>query len=140
MRRYCPLAAQNQNMPRMTSEELRAYQLRRSPKTVESASHGVEQERTLHDEIKAECLRRGWYFVHNRMDKPTTFDGPRGTTVLDFVIAAKDGKTLWVEAKTATGKLSEEQAGTMCWLARDGHVTFVVRSFKEFLKMLEGVK
>jgi hypothetical protein len=86
-------------------------------------------ESKLHEQIIAFCKQRGWYYVHSRMDKPTTTQ--KG--VVDFVIAIPGAQTLWVEAKGAKTKITREQAGTLHWLGTLGHRTAVVRSLAEFM-------
>lgn len=90
---------------------------------------GVEREADLHDQIEKECRHRGWPFVHSRMDRRTTV----AVGVVDFVIAADNGRTFWIEAKGAKTKVTREQAATIHWLQNLGHTAAVVRSLAEFL-------
>lgn len=107
---------------------------------VAESGEGCKRESDLHDQIMAECRRRGWLVVHSRMDRPTTC----GVGTPDFVICGEtevDGSdgfpTVWlVECKSANGKLSTAQHAMIAQAARFGHTVHVVRSFDEFLKLL----
>lgn len=90
---------------------------------------GVEDESELHRQIIDYCKQRRWVVVHSRMDMATTV--AVGTT--DFVIAADNGKSFWIEAKAKGKKLTREQAGTLHWLQSLGHCAEAVYSFGQFL-------
>lgn len=97
----------------------------------------MDLEGDLHDDIEKELKRRRWYYVHSRMDKPTTTE----LGVTDFIIAvpAGDGekpRTLWLEAKRHGAKLTKEQNITRHILLSAGHWHEVVYSKKQFLKIL----
>ena len=89
---------------------------------------GVDREADLHEDILEECRKNEWPVVHSRMDRPQT--AAVGTP--DFVIAMPGGETLWVEAKSAKGKLTMEQLAWMAALRKVGHRSGVVRSIEEF--------
>lgn len=95
-------------------------------------SPAVAREADLHDDILAYCRARGWPVVHSRMDVPTT----SGVGTPDFVIALPQGRTLWVEAKAASGKLRPEQAAWLAALRLRCHVADVVRSMEEFIALV----
>ena len=121
-------------MPRMTSAELAAYEARHRPRT-NTVPAGVEKESVLHEQIFAECRRRGWIALHGSMSERShrTLGEP------DFEIWADGGRTFHVECKSRTGKLTEEQY-TLCWHAKKlGHKVHVVRSFEEFLSVVNCV-
>lgn len=123
----------------MTSEWLRDYELRRRVKngtTQVVPENAVTVEKDLHYDIIEECKRRGWPYVHSRMDKVST----QSPGIPDFVIAASGGRTFWVEAKTKTGKQSTEQRGFEMMLNRVNHCYAVVRSMEEFLSFLSSTK
>lgn len=92
----------------------------------------VSSERELHDMIEAECRARGWYYVRSRMDRPTTV----GVGAPDFVIAADDGRTFWIEAKAGRNKPTIEQLGVRAALLKLGHTHAIVRSIDEFLAVV----
>ena len=90
---------------------------------------GAELE--LHNEIIRECRRRGWVYVHSNPTKKAT--NQPGTP--DFIIAADGGRTLYVECKTKTGKLSKAQADFKRDIEALGHQFHLVRSMKQFLSV-----
>jgi hypothetical protein len=65
------------------------------------------------------------------MDVPQT----AGVGTPDFVIAMPGTSTLWIEAKTAKGKLTPAQSAWLAALRKCGHRAEVVRSMAEFLKI-----
>lgn len=117
----------------MTTTEYLALQARLNPRLDTPAGEGCANEAKLHEQIIAECRHRGFVIVHSRMDRRATV--AVGTT--DFVIAADGGRTFWIECKTATGKLTREQEGTLHWLRNLGHIAEVVRSLDGFMKLIE---
>lgn len=88
-------------------------------------------EAKLHEQIIADCQRRGWYYVHSRMDQPTTQEA--GTP--DFIIYAENGRNFAVECKARKGKLSATQQAVAAWLHKLGHEWYLVRSFEEYLHL-----
>lgn len=96
-------------------------------------AQACENEAKLHEEILTYCRSKGWPVVHCRIDKPST--AAIGTP--DFVIATDEGKTIWVEAKTAKGKLSLDQNAWLAALRKLGHHAGVVRHIQEFVMMTE---
>ena len=115
-------------MPRMTSAELAAYEARHrlpSPRVLE----GVEREAQLHEQIFTECRRRGWQVLHGSMSERThrTLGEP------DFTILADEGRVIFVEAKSRTGKLSPAQRDFKHHAEGNKHTIHVVRSLLEFL-------
>ncbi len=92
---------------------------------------GVVKEADLHEEIFAECRRRGWIALHGSMAERTcrTLGEP------DFVILADGGRVLFVECKTRTGKLSPAQFALKHHAEKLGHTVQVVRSLDEFLQI-----
>ncbi len=89
----------------------------------------VDSEAALHAEILEDCRAHGWPVHHARMDRPATC----GVGTPDFAIALPNGRTVWIEAKSKTGKLSREQAAWIASLRRHGHTAEVVRSMSEFM-------
>ena len=92
-----------------------------------------ERESDLHNLIAADLRARRIYFTHSRMDKAAT--NSIGTT--DFIIALPGGVTLWMEVKTAKGKLSREQSGVALLLKIAGHRWACVRSFEDYLREIK---
>jgi len=92
----------------------------------------IEHERDLHEQIRAECIHRGWLAFHGSMAHAThrTIGEP------DFVILRDTGRLLLVEAKARQGKLNTEQLALRAWAEKLGHQVHIVRSFQEFLAIL----
>lgn len=118
---------------RMTLAAVLAHEARLNPRHDAPGGEGCSDEAKLHDAIIEVCKARGFYYVHSRMDRATT----TALGVVDFVIAADNGKTYWIEAKARKKKPTREQAGTLLWLNNLGHKTAVVRNLDEFLKAIE---
>lgn len=128
---------------RMTSAELAAYEARRQaatgklpPGDTAAARLREQTERELHEQILAECRRRGWICFHGSMAHATrrTIGEP------DFTILADAGRTLLVEAKSRSGKLRPEQAALAAWARKLGHHHATVRTFQEFADAAEAVQ
>ena len=90
-------------------------------------------ELKLHDEIETELNKRRWYYAHSRTDRPTT----TALGVTDFIIAAPNGITYWVEAKAKGRKLTAEQTITKHVLLGLNHRHAVVFSFGEFMETVK---
>lgn len=103
-----------------------------SARVVELEKPRVAKEREIHDQIITLLKRIGWPYFHSRMDKPTT----NQLGCPDFIIAAPNGYTLWVEVKTQNGKQTPEQQGTQLALERNGHDYYLVRSLAQFGEIL----
>lgn len=118
-------------MVRFSQTDLDNYQARqvRQPAKVDD---GEVMEKTLHDKILAECRRRGWIALHGSMAHKTYRTGGEP----DFTIMAET-KVLFVECKSAKGKLSPEQVAMMFHMNRLGHILHVVRSFRGFIELIE---
>jgi hypothetical protein len=117
----------------MTQAELNAYEARQRQHANGLATDtAVEKEADLHNEILAECRRRGWIAFYSRMDRATS----RVVGEPDFLVLADGGKLLMIEAKSRTGKLSTEQLALRAWANRLGHKVFEVRSLAQFLEVI----
>ncbi len=106
-----------------------AYESRNAPKHRQGEPLvGCEDESVLHDEIRQECVRRGWIGFHGSMAHQThrTIGEP------DWIILADNGRVLLIEGKTRSGKLSIEQAAIKVWANRLGHPVHIVRSIEQF--------
>lgn len=116
-----------------TPEQYAAHMARRRPTAAEAAPapyDGPEQE--LHEKILAECRRQRWVVFHGSMAEPTH----RTAGEPDFIIAAPFG-VYFVEAKSRRGKLSPAQAAMAAHLRSLGHTLHVVRSFAEFVALIQ---
>lgn len=124
---------------RMTQAQYSAYLLRhlKTPrdllKQVSKDFVVAGQEWKLHEQIDAECRRRGWFAVHSRMDKPTT----TRCGVPDWAIFADGGRVFIVECKTKSSKLSTAQLGVFAHLEKLGHKPVVVRNLEQFLEAIK---
>jgi hypothetical protein len=113
----------------MSAEDRARY----CPETVSEDSIGseaVEQgkfARWLKEQWQAGHLEYFW----QRLDKRAT--GKPGTP--DFIVALPEGKTLWIEFKSADGVLSVPQAATFKNLARLGYRTSICHSGDEAIAL-----
>ena len=130
-------------MPYMTQADLNAYNARRATQARKQGDDGGKAKQTpagreheLHGAILDECKRRGWVVYHGSMAHRTR----RTVGEPDFVVAASDGRTYHIEAKTRSGKLSMDQRAMMADLSRLGHTAAVVRSLEEFLLVVGGFR
>ena len=119
-------------MPRMSQSEYKAYLSKRFDKPTIEGIGNAKCESDLHDSILAECRSRGWIAFHGSMAHRThrTIGEP------DFVILMQDGKSLLVECKSKTGKLTTEQAALAAMAEKLGHTVWTVRSMDGFMALL----
>ncbi len=98
-----------------------------------AGGHGMTDEAELHCKIYDECMARGWIALHGSMAARThrTLGEP------DFVILADAGRVLFVECKTARGKLSEHQQAMIRHAFKFGHDIHIVRSLADFLEIIK---
>jgi len=92
----------------------------------------IKSEADLHAQIFDECRRRGWIALHGSMAERTS----RTLGEPDFVLLCDNGRVLFVECKTAKGKLSIVQQAMIAHAAKLGTTIYVIRSMEEFLKLL----
>lgn len=124
-------------MATMTTAEYLAYECRRAPAQHYSQSdEELSSEAELQAQICDECARRGWQVFRSRMDKATR--STKGTP--DLIIQCDKGRTLYVECKAGSGKLSQAQLGVMVWADKLGHTVHVARSLTQFLGVVEAMK
>ena len=90
-------------------------------------------ESELHDDVIAECERRGWLAIRSRMDKRAT--NQKGTT--DFIIAASWGVVFWIECKIGKNTVSDDQTAMLNRLSTLNQRFAVIRSLDEFLAFLK---
>ena len=90
-------------------------------------------ERDLHDKIIEHCKSRRWVYFHGSM----AHRARRTAGECDFTILADAGRVFFIEAKTASGKLTPEQAGLILAASILGHAVHVVRSFEQFLEIVK---
>lgn len=120
---------------KFTQLEVDAYKRRQGFKQTQTqmtSPGGCEHEADLHADILAECRRRGWLALHGSM----AHRAMRNAGEFDFEILIDGGKTLHVEAKTRTGKLSVAQNALHAHARKLGHAVHVVRSLAEFVALI----
>jgi hypothetical protein len=126
-------------MPRpITNFEFLQMAARTAPKVRQGLppDDAVDRERDLHEQIETDCIRRGWAYVHSRMDKPSRV----GVGVCDWVVFASGGRTLCVECKSRTGKLRPSQLIFKVQCEMHGHTVHVIQGFSEWLAIAEENK
>jgi len=106
--------------------------LREVRKTVEGVN-ALEVEADLQEAIITYCRSKGWFVLYSRMDLPTTL--PLGSP--DFVIAANDGKTFWIECKRPGEKRKPAQIGVAMMLEKLKANYGLVYSFQQFLEIVK---
>lgn len=120
-------------MPNFTTSWLMQHLANKAARLKEPVTDNpVELEVGLHEEIFAECRRRRWQALHGAMSERTH----RTEGEPDFIILADNNRTIFVECKSRTGKLSDKQQAFKFAASMNGHTIHVVRSFQEFLKIL----
>ena len=92
---------------------------------------GVDREKDLHADILEHCKLKRWVVFHGSMAH-RAMRTPLGEP--DFCIAMPAGRVIWIEAKTKSGKLSQDQVVVHHCLKGLGHAVVVVRSMAEFLE------
>ena len=93
------------------------------------------RESVLHRQILHECSRRGFVALHGAMHRKTA----RTAGEPDFVILLPEGRTLLVEAKTGTGKLSDDQERLHSKAWALGHTIHIARSLEDFKSVLRDL-
>lgn len=83
-----------------------------------------------HDEVADAFRRLGWLWVDCYQFGQFVPGFPDG-------LAARDGRVLWVEVKTAKGRLTPDEVMFRARLGRDGEYV-VVRSVDDVLELVNG--
>lgn len=96
--------------------------------SIPASTSAPKHEAKLHDQILAECARRGWIAFHGSMAH-RTFRTPGEP---DMVVVADNSRFFLVECKSTKGKLSPDQLAIAAWANKLGHTVHVVRSMEEF--------
>lgn len=123
-------------MPNMTTEEVRAYFAKQNVKEYAVMEVGrnyspVDVESELHNDIIAECNRRGWIYFHGSMAVATA----RTESEPDFEILADGGRFFLIECKSKSGKPTPGQLGMRAWAEKLGHKIHHIRSMEEFYEI-----
>ena len=127
-------------MPNWTRDQLMIHDAKTGKKSTVNKSwvesKASEREKDLHIAIILECRRMGFAFVHSRMDRATT----QSKGVPDFIIALPEGKTIWIECKSKSGKKSPEQMAFDYHLRKLEHRSYEVRSLDDFTSILRDMQ
>lgn len=137
---------------RWTPEEYEAYQARHGKRSAPinhagyvplsghsreiGGAHGCKADQGKEIDLQAKIERfladRGYYFFHDRSRK----ENARGMP--DLVIAMPEGRVLWLELKSAGGRLRPEQKMVRLKLLALGQEWYEVRSFRQFVDIVNG--
>jgi hypothetical protein len=130
---------------RWTQEQFEEYQARRKHAGyVPLLSHSREisskddsqpdqgKEIDLQSKIERFCRGHGFYFFHDRSRECNAKGFP------DLVIALKAGRVIWLELKSAKGRLRPDQKQVRMMLLALGHEWHEVRSYRQFLRIVQG--
>lgn len=100
--------------------------------------HGGEnesKESQLHTKIITYCQSRKWIAFHGSMAHRSfrTLGEP------DLTILADKGHFYLVELKSAKGKLKPDQAAIAHQAGLLGHIVHIIRNYKSFVELVEGL-
>ena len=124
-------------MARMTLSAYQAYLAKESARNrVPAPDDAADDEGELHRQIKEYCASKMWLVESGSMAHKTK----RRAGECDLTVAMDNGKTAWVECKKKGGKLTPEQAETIHWLKRLGHIAFVCYSLEQFITQINEGK
>lgn len=123
-------------MSQFTMEWANAQNAKRMAKQASTLAPYDGEESDVHQKIIDHCKSMGWYYERDRMDKKTR--GEVGAP--DFTIAAREGRSAFIEVKRKGSKPTVKQAGNIHWLKSLGHVAEVVWSYEEFCEVVKGLK
>ena len=96
------------------------------------ADQGKESD--LQGKIERYCRDHHWFFFHDRSRECNAKGFP------DLVIAMPAGRVVWLELKSARGKLRPEQKQVRLMLLALGHEWYLCRSFKHFIEIVQENK
>lgn len=123
--------------PSQFQEMVLRVEKNRGLETKEAAASDAEAcEQDLHERIIRYCKDQGWAYFHGSM----AHRAMRTIGEPDFTIVADRGRVFFVEAKSAIGKLRPEQRALQAWMVKLGHSLHVVRSMREFLRLVEPIE
>lgn len=134
---------------RWTPEQYEGYQAKRATKQpgyVPLLGHSRDivgkdnriadqgKESDLQAKIERYCRQSGFYFFHDRSREQNSKGFP------DLVIALPAGRVVWMELKSAKGRLRPEQKQVRLMLMALGHEWHEVRSYRQFIGIVNGGK
>lgn len=114
------------------SYEARQHSRKKADFIAESSGEPVEVERDLHDQIETHCIREGYLYYHDRMDKPTTGEIGRA----DFTIFMPNQKVCFIEAKSKRGKATTAQLAKLAHARKLGFVAEICDNFEAALAVM----
>ena len=129
MTRYNSQCIPPEILRRMKLEDRKALGV----KTPEEAAddHAAKLESDLQKKCESYLMRHAITYLHL---SPRARE-KRGWPDLTFCL---EGKPMAIELKTATGRLSDDQKRVLPAMERDGWHVHVVRSYREFVRIVEG--
>ena len=113
----------------MTEEQVLAHNAKHAKidSAPDVADDGAEKE--LMNKIIEDLKRDGGMPMHDKSRRKN-----RKGEFLDIICPMPGGVTLWIETKSAWGKLSPEQIDTIKKLKARGHFVIVTHNFKQYLR------
>lgn len=111
---------------------------RRGEQTSEEAmaAFTARSEKELQQQVSNLLRLRGLKFLNPAMHKRSPL--PEGHP--DFTVFLPGGRTIFFECKTEKGKLSDEQEDFAKWANANDFFFYVIRSVREAIDCLEGMK
>jgi hypothetical protein len=122
---------------RMTEQELQVILAKQNPITEDSHEADEGPEAELQSRIKAHCKQKGWPCLSFPQTPDVKKFLPAGYA--DMVLSLPVGITLYLETKARKGIWREKQQLMGMQWNQLGHQYHVVRSFKRFLEIVEGI-
>ena len=114
---------------RLTESDYRDILARLAPK---KPTPPPASESSLHNQVREYCRLRKWVCLTGSMAHRTH----RTVGEPDMAVLADNGVVLWIECKTAKGKLSPAQQAMKHWMETLGHTMHVIRSMDDFTSIL----
>lgn len=93
-------------------------------------------EKELQNQIENYCRLHGWITFRSRMDKKTN----RRVGEFDFHCLLPGARVVFVECKSRTGALTEDQTKLFGQMAQLGHRVHVVRALEDFISIISESK
>lgn len=129
-------------MSQFTSAWFEARQARQA-RQLEACGHRADAapksevaERELHVEFEAWLKERGWFYVHARMDVPSTIQIGHP----DFTVFMPNQKTAFVEFKTPGKKATTEQLAKIAQARKFGFPAWVLDDLDEAKRLIVQIE
>jgi Holliday junction resolvase-like predicted endonuclease len=114
---------------RWTPEQLAEFEARRKITSEVDVANDPAPESQLERKIEQWLTEHGIAWIHDRSRGANRPGQP------DIIAAMPHGATLWLELKSAQGRLSAEQKTFRLLLLQRDHLWYEVRSFRAFLEI-----